>query len=310
MRHDSRRVGLIGAPVDLGSGGKGAAGGPQGLRAGGLAAALRGRGYDVADRGDIAGLTNSPGRSIDGCHHLQEIAHDCALVRDAVAGALARGELPLLMGGDHSLAIGSLAAVAKHCAAIDKPLHVLWLDAHADFNTPATSPTGYIYGMPVAVAAGEGHPRLTAIGAGAPRLDVRRITQVGVRSIDPLEAVRLRDRGVRIYGMADIRARGMHTVITEALEDVRRARGHLHVSFDVDFLDPSVAPGVGLTEPDGPLFHEAEACMAAIAETGLLGSFDVVELSPGHDASGGTARRVIQLISRAFASAGLRVAAE
>lgn len=296
-----RRVALIGAPFDLGSGGKGAVGGPAAFRRAGLAQTLRARGLRVVDRGDAKGIVNTPGATVDGCHHLREVAASCRAVRDAVARALAAGDLPLLLGGDHSLAMGSIAAVARHCAAERRPLFVLWLDAHADFNTPHSSPTGYVYGMPVAVATGEGHPALTALGHAVPMLDVRHVTQIGVRSVDPLEEERIVARRLRVYRMPELRLRGMASIIAEALEPVRRCGGHLHVSFDIDFLDPSVAPGVGLTEPDGPDFADAAQCLAAIRESGLLGSFDVLELSPSHDPSGGTTARVIDLVTRAFA---------
>jgi len=298
----ARRVALIGAPFDLGSGGKGSAAGPAALRAAGLADTLRQRGLRVVDRGDARGVINAPGATIDGCHHLREVVASCRAVRDEVGRALAGGEMPLLLGGDHSLAMGSMAAVAAHCAAQRRPLFVLWLDAHADFNTADSSPTGYVYGMPVAVATGDGHPDLLALGTSRPMLDVRRITQIGVRSVDPLEEERIRDKHLRIYRMTDVRRRGMASVIAEALEPVRRASGHLHVSLDIDFLDPAVAPGVGLAEPDGPDFNEAALCLSAVRATGLLGSFDLLELSPSHDPSGGTTARVIDLVARAFAA--------
>jgi arginase len=298
----ARRVALIGAPFDLGSGGKGSAAGPGALRDAGLADTLRRRGLRVVDRGDAPGVTNTPGATIDGCHHLREVVASCRAVRDEVGRALAAGEVPLLLGGDHSLAMGSIAAVAAHCAALRRPLFVLWLDAHADFNTPASSPTGHVYGMPVAVATGDGHPDLLALGTGKPMLDLRRVTQIGVRSVDPLEEERIRDKRLRVYRMADVRQRGMAQIVAEALEPVRRAGGHLHVSLDIDFLDPAVAPGVGLAEPDGPDFDEAALCLSAVHATGLLGSFDLLELSPSHDPTGGTTVRVIDLVVRAFAA--------
>jgi arginase len=294
---------LIGAPFDLGSGGKGSAAGPAALRQAGLAGTLRRRGLRVVDRGDANGIINTPGITIDGCHHLGEVVTSCRAVRDEVGRALAAGEMPVLLGGDHSLAMGSIAAIARHCAVQRRPLFVLWLDAHADFNTAASSPTGYVYGMPVAVATGEGHPDLLSLGHATPMLDLRHITQIGVRSVDPLEEERIRDRRLRLHRMPEVRQRGMASVVAEALEPVRRASGHLHVSLDIDFLDPDVAPGVGLAEPDGPDFNEAALCLAAVQATGLLGSFDLLELSPSHDPSGGTTARVIDLVSRAFAAA-------
>lgn len=299
---DFRHIALIGAPTDLGSGRTGAARGPAGLRDAGLGAALRGLGHAVTDRGDAA-VVNAPGRTVDGCEHLREIAASCAAVRDAVGAALADGQVPLLMGGDHSLAIGSLAAVARHCAAQERPLAVLWLDAHADFNTPDSSPTGRIYGMPVAIAAGEGHAALTGLGHAVPMVDVGRFGLIGARSIDPLEAERVRARGLRVFTMGDVRRRGIEAVTADALAQAEREGAHLHVSFDVDFLDPAVAPGTGLPEPDGPMLAEAAACLRQIAATGLLGSFDLVEFAPGADPSGATARRLVGLAAQAFAPA-------
>jgi len=257
----------------------------------------------------VRGLVNAPGATVDGCHHLHEIAGNCRLIRDEVAASLASGECPLLIGGDHSVAMGSLAAVAKHCDSKGTPLFVLWLDAHADFNTPDSSPTGKLYGMPVAVATGEGHPALTRLGHAVPMVDIARVAQVGVRSIDPLEEARIHARGLQVYRMTEVRSRGMASVIADALAPVRAAQGHLHVSFDVDFLDPSVAPGTGLHEPDGPSFDQAAACMEAIAATGLLGSFDLLELAPKADSSGVTARRVIDLVGCAFAVTASEIAA-
>jgi arginase len=299
-RDAAPKVALIGAPTDLGSGQTGAALGPAALRDAGLAAALRRRGFMVSDRGD-AGVVNTPGRRVDGCEHLNEVAASCQAVRDAVGAALVEGQLPLLMGGDHSLAIGSLAAVARHCAAAGRPLSVLWLDAHTDFNTPDSSPSSRIYGMPVAVAAGEGHAALLGLGHAVPMIDVGRFALIGARSIDPLEAERVRARGLRVHTMADVRRRGIVEVTEEALAAAARDGAHLHVSFDVDFLDPEVAPGTGLTEPDGPSLGEAEACLRLVADSGLLGSFDLVELAPAMDPSGATARRVIGLVEQAFA---------
>jgi arginase len=291
---------LLGAPIDLGSGGKGSAEGPAALRAADLAGALGRRGHVVTDGGDIAGLSNTPGRMIDGCRSLQEVAAGCRLIRDGVAAALADGEVPVLLGGDHSLSIGSIAAVAGHCGVAGKPLFVLWLDAHADFNTPDSSPSGLLYGMPVAVVAGEGHRTLLGVGTAAPRVDLSRMALVGVRSIDPLEEVRIRERSLRVHTMREVRSHGMQAVVAMVLAEARRMGGHLHVSFDVDFLDPSLAPGVGLAEPGGLDLAEAEACMAAIAAAGGPDSFDLMELSPAHDWSGATARHVVDLVASAF----------
>jgi arginase len=285
----ARRVGLIGAPADLGAGNRGAAFGPRALRTAGLTTALGRGGLQVVDHGDLGGLSNSDGRTIDGCRHLEEITAWCRAIRDSVGASLAAGELPVMIGGDHSLATGSVAAVARHCAERDIPLFMIWLDAHADFNTAETSPSGNVHGMPVSAIVGDGHDALTGLGHARPMLAVDRIVQIGVRSIDPLEAERITARGLSVYDMTAIRARGMRAVVGEALEGAVRAGGHLHVSFDVDFLDPTVAPGVGTPERGGPSLAEAETCMAMIRESGLVGSLDIVELNPRFDR--GAARR-------------------
>jgi len=204
----------------------------------------------------------------------------------------------VLLGGDHALAIGSVAAVAQYCETVGKPLSILWLDAHADFNTAETSPSGNLHGMPVATIVGDGHPALIGLGHRTPMVDVVNVVQIGVRSIDALEQQRIDARGLRVYGMSATRARGMRTVVEEALAPIVRRGGHLHVSFDVDFLDPLVAPGVGTPEHGGPTLREAEACMAVIRETGLVGSLDIVELAPAFDHRKLSARRVVGLIER------------
>lgn len=292
------RLALIGAPMDIGAGNRGAASGPASLRAAGLGQALSRQGYHVIDRGDLCWLANVGGRTLDGCKHLDEIAAWCRAVRDAVGNALESGELPVLLGGDRALAMGSVAAVARHGDAVGKPLSILWLDAHADFNTAESSPSGNLHGMPVAAIVGDGHPALIRLGHGTPMVDVANVVQIGVRSIDVLEQKRIDARGLRVYGTSAIRARGMRAVVEEALADIVRRGGHLHVSFDVDFLDPLVAPGVGTPEHGGPTLREAEACRALIRETGLVGSVDIVELAPAFDRGKVSSRRVVSLIQR------------
>ncbi len=208
--------------------------------------------------------------------------------------------MPLLLGGDHSLAIGSIAAAAAHSARAGRPFFVLWLDAHADFNTPDSSPSGCVFGMPVAVVSGEGHPSLLALGHDKPMVDIGSIALLGVRSVDPLEVTRVRDRALRTHSMDEIRRHGMAALALRALEGAQRAGAHIHVSFDLDVLDPSEAPGVGLPEAGGTMIAETEACLAAVMGTGLVGSFDLVEHNPTADPSGGTTQRVIDMMAQAL----------
>lgn len=298
---ETARLTLIGAPTDLGSAFRGSAGGPEALRAGGLAAALKRAGWDVADAGNVVSANSRIGQSIDGCASLREVAASCRAVRDAAAGALALGRMPLLLGGDHSLAIGSIAAAVAHCARLRRPFFVLWLDAHADFNTPQSSPSGCVFGMPVAVTTGEGHPSLLALGLSRPIVAVRDFALLGVRSVDPLEVVRVRERGLRTHGMEEIRRHGMAALALQALERPLREGAHIHVSFDLDVLDPGEAPGVGLPEAGGTTLAETGECLAAAMATGLVGSFDLMEHNPSGDPSGSTTQRVIALMEQVLA---------
>lgn len=287
---------LIGAPFDLGSGYRGSAGGPAALRAG-LATVLRRGGWEVSESGDIPGVANLPAATVDGCRNLDAVVAACRAVREATGAALAKGQFPLLLGGDHSLAIGSIAAVAQHCARQGRPLFVLWFDAHADFNTPQSSPSGCVYGMPVAIISGEGHPSLLALGHGRPIVDIARIALIGVRSVDPLEVPRVAGRGLRVFTMDEIRRQGMAKLVKQALAEAVRVGAHVHVSFDLDVLDPEEAPGVGLPEADGTNFAETTAALSAVLQTGLVGSFDLMEHSPTADPSGQTTQRVIEMMT-------------
>ncbi len=224
----------------------------------------------------------------------------CEAVRDAVSAALDDGLLPVLLGGDHCLAIGSIAAVARHCAARETLLSVLWLDAHADFNTPQTSPSGNIHGMPVAVVAGQGPEPLTALGHARPMLDPARIHQVGIRSVDHVEKRMVVESGVEVHDMRRIDENGMRKTMDEVLTRVAAVGGHLHVSFDVDFLDPAIAPGVGTTVPGGPTYREAQLCMVMIYVSGLMRSLDIMELNPAYDLHNKTAALVVELVESLF----------
>jgi arginase len=265
-----------------------------------LGETLRRQGWQVSDAGNAFKPPAEIGRTIDGCASLDEVVASCRAVRDCAAQVLQAGRLPLLLGGDHSLAIGSIAAAAAHAARLRQPFFVLWLDAHADFNVPETSPSGGIFGMPVAVVSGEGHPSLLALGHSTPIVELRNIALLGVRSVDELEAPRVRERGLRVHGMDEVREHGMAALAMKALERPIREGAHIHVSFDLDVLDPMEAPGVGLPEADGVTIEETRACLEAVMKTGLVGSFDLMEHNPSADPDGGTTRRVVELMGRVF----------
>jgi len=300
----SRTLALIGAPTDIGAGHRGAVMGPEALRVAGLAEALRARGLEVIDTGNLAGPANPWLPPVDGYRHLAEAVEWNRLVMEAVHAELSRGRLPVLMGGDHCLGVGSITAVARHCREAGKKLRVLWLDAHADFNTSDVTPSGNVHGMPVACLCGLGPRGLTHLGGSAPAIEPAQIRQVGIRSVDQGEKRLVKEYGLDIYDMRYIDEIGMKRAMEEALEGVD-ADTHVHVSFDVDFLDPSIAPGVGTTVPGGPNYREAQLVMEMIADTGRLGSLDIVELNPAFDDHNRTGALAVDLVESLFGKSTL-----
>jgi len=304
MQRSFPPVSLIGVPTDIGAGHRGARMGPEALRIAGLGEALAARGIDVVDRGNLAGPANPWQPPVDGYRHLPEVVAWNRLLMDAVGAELAAGRMPIVLGGDHCLGVGSITAVARHCRATGRKLRVLWLDAHADFNTSTVTPSGNVHGMPVACLCGLGPDALVRLGGDAPALRPDEIRQIGIRSVDPEEKRLVKDHGLDIYDMRYIDEVGMKRAIEEALEDLD-ADTHLHVSFDVDFLDPSIAPGVGTTVPGGPNYREAQLVMEMIADTGRMGSLDIVELNPALDSRNATAELAIDLVESLFGKSTL-----
>jgi arginase len=304
--NNSATVALIGAPTDAGAGRRGASMGPEALRVAGLDKALRRLGRTVVDRGNVTGPANPEQPRAGDYRHLAEVAAWCRSVHDAVYASLAAGEVPVLMGGDHSVAIGSVAAVARYCAAQRRPLAMFWLDAHADFNTASSSPSGNIHGMPVGVMAGHGPRELVELAGFAPMLPASRIVEIGIRSVDAIEKKIVVESGMVVYDMRRIDELRMRTVMEQALAHVAERDLHLHVSFDVDFLDPSIAPGVPSTVPGGPTYREAQLCMEMIYDSGLMGSLDVMELNPAYDEGNRTAELAVELVQSLF---GLQILA-
>ena len=300
----ARRLSLIGAPTDIGAGDRGAAMGPEALRVAGLASALAQHGVEVLDRGNLAGPANPWLPARGGYRHLDEVIAWNRSVHDAVRAELRLGRLPLLLGGDHSLAIGSISAVARHCREAGKKLRVLWLDAHADFNTSALTPSGNLHGMPVACLCGHGPLPLLELSGQVPALNPKAVRQIGIRSVDPGEKKFVHEAGLEVFDMRYIDEMGMRHTMELALATLD-AHTHLHVSFDVDFLDPQIAPGVGTTVPGGPTYREAQLCMEMIADTGRLASLDVMELNPALDLRNATARLAVDLIESLFGKSTL-----
>jgi arginase len=217
---------------------------------------------------------------------------------------LGAGRLPILLGGDHSLAIGSISAVARRCRETGTKLRVLWLDAHADFNTAALTPSGNIHGMPVACLCGFGPEELTGMGGNSPALRPAEIRLVGARSVDTAEKHFLREVGIEVFDMRGVDEIGMRQTLEQALGGVD-GQTHLHVSLDVDFLDPDIAQGVGTPVRGGPTYREAQLCMEMVADTGRLSSLDITELNPAFDHRNATAELAVDLVESLFGKSTL-----
>ena len=299
-----RPVSIIGAPTDIGASVIGARMGPEALRVAGIVEAVARYGCLVRDCGDVAGPLNPQQGPVEGFRHLHQVAEWNQKLHEAVYRELSEERLPLMIGGDHCLAIGSISAVARHCRERGEKLRILWLDAHADFNTSAITPSGNIHGMPVACLCGHGPAELTGIGGHVPAISPNDIRQIGIRSVDEGEKRFLREQGVEVFDMRYIDEVGMRHTLELALAGLDD-NTHLHVSFDVDFLDPEIAPGVGTTVRGGPTYREAQLCMEMIADTGRLGSLDIVELNPALDNRNMTAELAVDLVESLFGKSTL-----
>ena len=295
---------LIGAPTDVGASDRGASMGPEALRVAGIHSALAQRGLDVVDCGNVTGPPNPGLIRVNGYRNLAQVTAWNHEVHDAVHGELTADRLPILLGGDHSLSIGSISAVARHCRDRGKTLRVLWVDAHADFNTRELSPSGSLHGMPVSCVCGYGPRDLLQIGGVTPAIRPRWVRQIGIRSVDAGERRFVHEQDLEVFDMRSIDEMGMRRVMEIALDGLD-ADTHLHVSFDVDSLDPEIAPGVGTTVPGGLSYREAQLCMEMIADTGRMGSLDIMELNPALDVRNKTAVLAVDLVESLFGKSTL-----
>ncbi len=297
-----RRIRVIGVPLDLGASRRGVDMGPSAVRVAGLEARLEALGHHVTDSGNIRveiAETQTPGSR--NAHYLKEIAGTCTRTAKAVLAALEAGSIPLLLGGDHSLAAGSVSGVAEFYRQQGKKIGLLWIDAHSDINTPETSPSGNVHGMPLAALLGLGPGPLKDIFGFAPKIAAENAVLVGVRNVDPAERENLRCAGMtEVYTMRDIDERGMRAVMEEALRAAGRGTAGYHVSLDMDWIDPVDAPGVGTPVRGGATYREAHLAMEIIADHGRMLSFEVVEVNPVIDEHNRTADLAVELACSAF----------
>jgi arginase len=295
MTHPSTCI-LVGAPVQEGAGRLGCDMGPSAFRTAGLAQALEGLGFRVEDWGNLVPHTAPycvhPNAAIK---NLPAIAAWTGAIEDAAFRASAHG-MPIFMGGDHAVSAGSITGISRRAAEEGKPLFVLWLDSHPDFHTLDSTTSGHLHGVPMAYAMGR--PGFTPyLPHVAHPLDPHNVCMMGIRSVDPAERAALRETGVTIHDMRAIDEHGVATLLDQFLRRVAAAGGRLHVSLDVDFLDPNIAPGVGTTVPGGATFREAHLIMEILCDSGLVGSLDLVELNPFLDERGRTALLLVDLVA-------------
>ena len=299
MNTSQNPISIIGVPTDIGANQIGASLGPHVLRANGLCQKLVELGLEVKEIDDI----NGPGNSSDLETGLQKPGDAVTWyqsVKDHVYQSLRSDSFPLIIGGDHSVSIGSIAAVSKYCEDVNQPLAVLWFDAHTDFNTFDTTPSGNIHGMPAALIAGLGHPDLLVTGHKTPLVEPENIYQVGIRSVDIAEKRLISETDVQVFDMRFIDQKGIYRVMDHILGEVQKKSAYLHVSFDIDCLDPMIAPGTTTKIPGGLTYREAQLCMEMIHDSALMRSLDIVELNPLLDVHNQTGVVTMELIESLF----------
>ena len=293
----SKQVAIIGAALDLGAGRRGVDMGPSAIRYAGVEERLTGLGYTCVDWGNVeTAVLEATAVQDERARYLPEIKAACTHVARLVEVALDEGQLPLVLGGDHSIALGTLGGLAR---ARGTTGGVLWIDAHADLNTPETSPSGNVHGMPLAAALGMAGELFQSNGWTIPAVTPDRVALVGVRSLDDGERRRIRDLGVRIYTMSDVDRIGIERAVRESLAHIG-GPGFVHVSLDMDALDPEVAPGVGTPVRGGLSYREAHLALELVAESGLVGSLEVVEVNPILDRENATAQLAVELVASAL----------
>jgi arginase len=300
--HPTRRIRVIGVPLDLGASRRGVDMGPSAMRVAGLEARLEALGHEVEDGGDIdVEIAETRSAGPDNARYLTEIAGTCTRTAHEVLHTLQDGLTPLVLGGDHSVAAGSVSGVAEFYRRKGEKIGVLWIDAHADINTPETSPSGNVHGMPLAALLGLGPEPLANIFGHTPMIAAENTVLVGVRDIDATERDNIHRAGVSaIYTMRDIDERGMRAVMTEALAIAGRGTAGYHVSMDMDWIDPEDAPGVGTPVRGGATYREAHLAMEILADHGHLLSFEIVEVNPVIDEHNRTADLAVELACSAF----------
>jgi arginase len=294
-------IAILGAPLDLGAGRRGVDMGPSALRVANLNARLQSLGFKVDDQGNVpVEQAESSKVGPASARYLRPIAATCAELASRVEGAAARGQFPLVLGGDHSIAIGTVSGMARHFRKRQQKLGVIWMDAHTDMNTPGSSPSGNVHGMPLACLIGQGPKELTRLGGFSPTVDPRNVALVGIRDVDLPEKSIVWKSGVRVFTMRDIDERGMRAVLQDALQVASDGTAGVHLSLDMDGVDPSEAPGVGTPVRGGFSYREAHLAMEILSDSRKLCSMEVVEVNPVLDTANRTALLGVELVMSAM----------
>jgi arginase len=294
-------IAIIGAPMDLGAGRRGVDMGPSALRVANIHSRIASLGYKVEDLGNVAvEQAEASPKGSSKARFLKQIAETCTRLAEKVERAATQGKTPLILGGDHSLAAGSISGIAHHYHKRKEKIGVLWVDAHADMNTPQTSPSGNVHGMPLACLIGKGPRALTHIFDYAPKVDPHNVALIGIRDVDILEAPHVKKSGVRAFTMRDIDERGLPRVMQEAIEIAGAGTAGIHLSFDMDSVDPDEAPGVGTPVRGGITYREAHLAMEILNDAAKLVSLEVVEVNPVLDVANRTADLAVELMMSAL----------
>jgi arginase len=292
---------IIGVPMDLGSGRRGVDMGPSAIRIAGLADRLKDLGNKVVDDGDLD-IKNVEELQVGDmkARYLREISRASRVLCEKIRKVMDKNHFPIVLGGDHSIAVGTISGIAAHCRTRRRKLGILWVDAHGDMNTPSTSPSGNIHGMPLAAVLGLGPRELTHVGGSTKKVDPRNVALVAVRSLDDGERKHLKQLDVNVFTMTDIDRQGMHRVMKKALSRVTDGTDYLHVSFDLDAVDPTVAPGVGTPVKGGLDYREAHLIMEILSDARVMTSLEIVEVNPILDERNVSAEFAVELVQSAF----------
>jgi arginase len=301
LQESAKEIEIIGVPLDLGQRRRGVDMGPSALRVAGLQAKLEALGYRVTDRGNVpVSVAETKARGDDRAPFLNEIADSAERAAECVQQALAHHATPIVIGGDHSVAAGTVAGVANYFRAQNQPIGLIWIDAHSDINTPDTSPSGNVHGMPLAALLGMGPAQLTDLLGWSPKVLPQHTVVVGIRDVDEAERINIRRSGISVFTMRDIDELGLRAVMEKAITVAATGTAGFHVSMDMDWVDPTEAPGVGTPVPGGATYREAHLAMEILADHGGMLSLELAEVNPILDQRNRTAELAVQLICSAF----------